>query len=142
VNDDYKLLTDAFKGASAVFHTAALHAPHVGIFENNEFYRINIEGTRTVIQAAIDCGVQCLVFTSTTALCGHAMQHPERASWIDEATIPQPKSIYHRTKLEAEQLLESAASENLKVTTLRMSRCFPTFVCLEIKPVRCLLSSA
>lgn len=123
--DDYKLLTKAFKGASAVVHTAALHAPHVGIFEDSEFYRINIEGTKTVIQAAIDCGIQNLVFTSTTALYGHASQQSDRAAWIDEATNPQPKSIYHRTKLEAEQLLESMASENLKVTTLRMSRCFP-----------------
>lgn len=123
--DNYKLLTKAFKGASAVVHTAALHAPHVGVYEDSEFYRINIEGTRTVIQVAIDCGVQCLVFTSTTALYGHASQQSDRAAWIDEATNPQPKSIYHRTKLEAEQLLESAASENLKVTTLRMSRCFP-----------------
>jgi UDP-glucose 4-epimerase len=123
--DDYKLLTKAFKGATAVVHTAALHAPHVGIYEDSEFYRINIEGTKTVVRAAIDCGVQSLVFTSTTALYGHASQHPDKATWIDEETTPRPKSIYHRTKLEAEQFLESLASQNLKVTTLRMSRCFP-----------------
>lgn len=123
--DNYKLLTRAFMGAAAVVHTAALHAPHVGIFEDREFHRINIEGTKTVVRAAIDCGVQKLVFTSTTALYGYASQHPDKATWIDEETIPQPKSIYHRTKLETEQFLESIASQNLKVTTLRMSRCFP-----------------
>ena len=123
--DDYKLLTKAFKGAKAVVHTAALHAPHVGICDDSEFFRINIEGTKTVFRAAIDCGVQALVFTSTTALYGYAAQHPDRATWINEATIPQPKSIYHRTKLEAEQFLEAEAGQNLKVTTLRMSRCFP-----------------
>ena len=123
--DDYNLLTKAFKGAAAVVHTAALHAPHVGNYEDSEFYRINIEGTKTVFRAAIDCGVRVLVFTSTTALYGYASQHPDGASWIDEATIPQPKSIYHRTKLEAEQFLETMANQNLKVTTLRMSRCFP-----------------
>jgi hypothetical protein len=32
---------------------------------------------------------------------------------------------HHRTKLEAEQFLEAEADRNLKVTTLRMSRCFP-----------------
>ena len=123
--EDYGLLIKAFRGAAAVVHTAALHAPHVGIYEDSEFYRINIEGTKTVLRAAIDCGVRKLVFTSTTALYGHASKHPDRAAWIDEVTIPQPKSIYHRTKLEAEQFLESMASQNLKVTTLRMSRCFP-----------------
>lgn len=123
--DNYKLMTKAFKGAEAVVHTAALHAPHVGIYDDSEFHRINIEGTKTVFRAAIDCGVQTLVFTSTAALYGYAAQHPDRASWITETTIPQPKSIYHRTKLEAERFLEAEAGRNLKVTALRMSRCFP-----------------
>jgi UDP-glucose 4-epimerase len=123
--DNYKLLTKAFKGAEAVIHTAALHAPHVGIYDDSEFLRVNIEGTKNVFQAAIDCGVQTLVFTSTTALYGYAAQHPDRAAWINETTIPKPKSIYHRTKLEAEQFLEAEADRNLNVTILRMSRCFP-----------------
>jgi len=123
--DDYKLLTKAFKDVVAVIHVAALHAPHVGIYDDSEFYRINIEGTMNVFRAATDCGVQTLAFTSSTAVYGHASQHPDRATWINETTIPQPKSIYHRTKLEAERFLEAEASRNLKVTTLRMSRCFP-----------------
>jgi nucleoside-diphosphate-sugar epimerase len=123
--NDYQLLKKAFKGADAVIHVAALHAPHVGIFDDDEFYRINVEGTKTVVQAALDCGVQTLVFASSTAVYGHASQLEDRATWIDETTIPQPKSIYHRTKLEAEQFLEAEASRNLTVTTLRISRCFP-----------------
>ena len=123
--DDYALLSKAFRGADAVVHTAALHAPHVGIFNDDEFYRINVKGTETVVRAAVACGVRTLVFTSTTALYGFASRHPDHATWIDEQTTPDPKSIYHRSKLEAEQFLESEASRNLKVTTLRMSRCFP-----------------
>ena len=122
---DHGFLVKAFKGAEAVIHTAALHAPHVGIVEDNEFHRINVDGTKAVARAAMDCGVRQLVFTSTTALYGHASVHPHRASWVDESTEPQPKSIYHRTKLEAEEFLQSVASANLKITTLRMSRCFP-----------------
>jgi nucleoside-diphosphate-sugar epimerase len=123
--DNYALLIKAFKGVDAVVHTAALHAPHVGIHGENEFYRINVKGTESVVRAAAECGARSLVFTSTTALYGYASLHPDRATWIDEKTKPEPKSIYHRTKLEAEQFLESEASRNLKVTTLRMSRCFP-----------------
>jgi len=123
--DDHKFLSRAFRGVDAVVHTAALHAPHVGIFDDSEFFRINIEGTKKVLQAARDCGAHSLIFTSTTALYGHASQHPDKATWINESTVPEPKSIYHRTKLEAEQFLESEASRDLKITTLRMSRCFP-----------------
>ena len=123
--NDYEFLVRAFRGAEAVIHTAALHAPHVGVCSDDDFYRINVDGTKVVFQAAVDCGVRQLIFTSTTALYGHASSHSDRASWIDESTIPDPKSIYHRTKLEAERFLESEASQNMKVTTLRMSRCFP-----------------
>ena len=122
---DIGLLSKAFEGADAVVHSAALHAPHVGIHDDNEFYRINVKGTETVLRAARACGVEALIFTSTTALYGGASRHPDRAAWIDEQTRPEPRSIYHRTKLEAEQFLEAEASRNLKVTTLRVSRCFP-----------------
>jgi UDP-glucose 4-epimerase len=123
--DDYNLLIEAFTGSEAVVHTAALHAPHVGIYDDSEFFRINVQGTKIVFRAALDCGVRKLVFTSTTALYGFAARHPDEAVWIDETTVPEPRSIYHRTKLEAEQFLQAEASRNLQVTTLRMSRCFP-----------------
>jgi UDP-glucose 4-epimerase len=122
---DYKHLAKAFSGVDAVIHTAALHAPHVGVFADDDFYNINVKGTANVYRAAVDCGVGKLVFTSTTALYGHASRHPDKAAWIDEATTPEPKTIYHRTKLEAEAFLQAEASADLKVTTLRMSRCFP-----------------
>jgi UDP-glucose 4-epimerase len=123
--DDYGLLCEAFKGAGAVIHVAALHAPHVGVCEDSEFFRINVEGTKAVFRAALDCGVRVLVFTSTTALYGFASRNPDKAVWIDEKTVPEPRTVYHRTKLEAEQFLEAEARQDLKVTTLRMSRCFP-----------------
>lgn len=122
---DYAFLAKSFRGAEAVVHTAALHAPHVGVFSDSEFRRINVEATENVVRAARSCGVRQLVFTSTTALYGHASRHPDVAAWVDETTLPQPRTIYHRTKLEAEQLLESEAGPDLRVTTLRMSRCFP-----------------
>ncbi len=123
--EDNILLRKAFRGVDAVVHSAALHAPHVGIYNDDEFYRINVKGTENVVRAAVACGVRSMVFTSTTALYGFASRHPDHATWIDEQTKPDPKSIYHRSKLEAEQFLESEASRNLNVTTLRMSRCFP-----------------
>jgi nucleoside-diphosphate-sugar epimerase len=123
--NDYGHLLKSFDGMDAVIHTAALHAPHVGVFPDDEFFRINVKGTETVFRAAMDCGVQTLVFTSTTALYGHACRHPDKAVWVDETTVPRPKSIYHRTKLEAEAFLRAEAGPDLKVTTLRMSRCFP-----------------
>ena len=122
---DHDFLANAFTGADAVIHTAALHAPHVGIIDNAEFIRTNIQGTKTIIRAARNCGVGQFVFTSTTALYGHASKSQDTAVWINETTTPIPKTIYHRTKIEAEAILEAEASDDFRVTTLRMSRCFP-----------------
>ncbi|MEE2691828.1 MAG: NAD(P)-dependent oxidoreductase [Pseudomonadota bacterium] len=123
---DFELLERTFKGAAAIIHTAALHAPHVGIASEAEFQRINVEGTRHVIAAAREAGIRRLVFTSTTALYGKASRRADgAAAWIDEDTPPEPVTVYHRSKLEAESLLEEAASPSLSVRILRMSRCFP-----------------
>jgi len=111
-------------GADAVIHTAGPHAPHVGVVPDSEFERINVEGTQSLIECARAAGVRRFVYTSTTALYGHASQ-PGSCTWIDEETVPQPKSIYHRTNLAAERLLEHAAGDALTVRVMRMSRCFP-----------------
>lgn len=121
---DAALLRSAFEQADAVIHTAALHAPHVGMVPDAEFQRINVLGTRMVAQAAMAAGVPRLVFTSTTALYGHTVSAGS-CTFIDEETPPRPKSIYHRTKLEAERMLEEMAGPHLAVRVLRMSRSFP-----------------
>ncbi len=121
---DTRTLAKALQGVDAVIHSAALHAPHVGLFSDGEFQRINVEGTRTLAMLAREAGVQRLVFTSTTALYGHAIV-PGRCTWVDEHTPPQPRTVYHRSKLAAEHWLEQAAGDALQVRVIRMSRCFP-----------------
>lgn len=117
-------LHEALAGADAVIHSAALHALHVGVISDEEFQRVNVEGTRLLTEAALAAGIKRLVFTSTTALYGHVV-NPGHCLWIDENTAPQPRSIYHRTKLEAERMLQGMASADLPIRVLRMSRSFP-----------------
>jgi nucleoside-diphosphate-sugar epimerase len=119
---DGPLLREAMAGCEAIIHTAALHAPHVGVVDEREFARVNVDGLWTLLTLAAESGVRTLVYTSTTALYGGAVVP---GSWIDEATEPLPRTVYHRTKLEAETLLENVASPVLRVRVVRMSRCFP-----------------
>lgn len=119
-------LAAALRGAQAVVHAAALHAPHVPLYPASAFERVNVEGTRGLIRCAREAGVGHIVYTSTTALYGDAATPPDRAAWVTEALVPQPRTVYHLTKLAAEALLAAAAGEGgLKVTVLRMARCFP-----------------
>lgn len=121
---DARALRTALVGVEAVIHAAALHAPHVGLVPDSEFQRVNVEGTRMLAMLAREAGVSRFVFTSTTALYGHAIV-PGRCTWIDERTVPLPRTVYHRSKLAAEQWLEDAASPGFQVRVIRMSRCFP-----------------
>jgi UDP-glucose 4-epimerase len=116
----------ALDGADAVVHVAALHAPHVGQASEAAFERINVQGSVQLARWAVQAGVRRFVFTSTTALYGHASTPADRAGWVDEDTLPQPRTVYHRSKLAAEAALAALADEQgLALTVLRMSRCFP-----------------
>jgi len=122
---DYDTLLRRFEGIDTVFHSAALHAPHVDLFSEREFHHINVSATEKICKAAIASGVSQLVFTSTSALYGYANQEAGKAVWVNEQTVPQPKTIYHKTKLEAEKIAESYSGKNLSISVIRMSRCFP-----------------
>lgn len=121
----YDQLVRSFAGADTVFHTAALHAPHVGLASEKEFYEINVHATEKVCQAALVSGVSQIIFTSTTALYGYSNNDKAKAVWVNEQTEPQPKTIYHKTKLEAERLIQEYAGNALAIRVIRMSRCFP-----------------
>ena len=65
---DVSHLKRALYGSDAVFHTGALHAPHVGVVSDEEFRSINVIGTELVIKAARESGARHFVLTSTTCL--------------------------------------------------------------------------
>jgi len=122
---DDDTIKKCFDSADIVFHVAALQAPHLGALPDREVYRVNVEGTERVFRAAKRSGVRDIILTSTTSLYGYASPQPDRASWITEKTTPKPRTIYHRTKLNAEQIARENASSSLAVRIIRMSRCFP-----------------
>lgn len=124
--NDLDQINSIFEGATAIIHTAALHAPHVGKVSDLDFRRVNIDGTKYLAELAIKYKIDRFVFTSTTAIYGYATQITDGATWITEETISQPKTIYHTSKIEAELVLkEISHSSQLKVAIIRMSRCFP-----------------
>ncbi|MFN8254040.1 MAG: NAD(P)-dependent oxidoreductase, partial [Bacteroidales bacterium] len=123
--NDYEKLLRNFEGVDTIFHAAALHAPHVGIASEKEFYSINVDATEKICRAALETGVTQIIFTSSTALYGYANYGKGTAVWINEQTIPEPKTIYHKTKLEAENVVKEYSEKNLAISVIRMSRCFP-----------------
>lgn len=116
-------LTRAITGANAIIHTAALHAPHVGLIEDTRFWQVNAVGTARLVDLALAHGVGRFVLTSSTSVYGYALVRKGCAAWIDEAVEPEPRDIYDVTKRAAENHVLAAAG-NLQATILRMGRCF------------------
>lgn len=123
---DSALIDGVLENIDVIVHTAALHAPHVGLVPDSEFTSINVDATEKLALAGVKAGVKHFIFTSTTALYGYASTPKSIAGWIDEEVTPQPKSIYHKSKIAAETKLEEISNLfQLPVTVLQMSRCFP-----------------
>lgn len=125
---DPDLLRRCLPGADAVIHAATLHKPHVATHSRQAFVEINVAGTLAVLEAALDCGVGSVVYSSTTSVFGSASRplHGQPAAWIDEAVQPVPRNIYGVTKKAAEDLCELfSRSRGLACLVLRTSRFFP-----------------
>ncbi|RAZ89333.1 NAD(P)-dependent oxidoreductase [Mesorhizobium hawassense] len=116
----------------AIIHSGALHKPNIEHYENGVFVATNVQGTLNLLDAAVACGVQRFVFTSTTSLMisqtiragfeGGA----RKAAWLTEEMSPEPRNIYGVTKLSAEHLCRFYHIEHgLPVVVLRTARFFP-----------------
>ena len=126
--NDAELVREAVCGARAVLHAATLHKPHVSTHPRRAFIEVNVAGTLSLLEAAIEAGVESFVFTSTTSVFGEAMRPTPGAPavWVDERLRPAPRNIYAATKFAAEQLCGMARREaGLATIILRTSRFFP-----------------
>jgi nucleoside-diphosphate-sugar epimerase/uncharacterized protein (DUF952 family) len=123
---DRELVARAIEGVEGVVHTASLHAPHVGRASADEFRRVNVDGTRALLEAAARRRVARFVYSSSTSIYGHAMVSTGPAVWVTEELAPRPRDIYDETKLAAENLCRAFAAEGaFPATCLRVSRFFP-----------------
>ena len=110
---DRDALRRAVDGADAVFHLAALYA-----FRGDpaEFQRVNVEGTRNVLEVAEAAGVRRVVHTSTCATCGPVPGRP--ATEEDQPPALELAVPYKATKLAAERLALEAARDRLDVVVV------------------------
>jgi UDP-glucose 4-epimerase len=96
----------AMRGMDAVVHLAALlHIDSPPTEMREKYERINIGGTETVIDSAINAGLRRFVFFSTIAVYG-----PLNGRVLGELSPTHPSTIYGQTKLAAEKIVLNAKS--------------------------------
>jgi nucleoside-diphosphate-sugar epimerase len=107
-------MTEGMRGCDAVVHAAAL-ADDWG--DPAQFYAVNVEGTKTVIQAARDAGVRRLTHVSTEAvlLDGNPLHLVAEDAPLPERAI----GLYPESKRQAEVLALAASSPELAVMVVR-----------------------
>ncbi len=118
---DYGRLKQAFAGQQAVVHLAAIPNPRTAPAEVT--FRINVQGTWSVLQAAEDVGVKRVVVTSSDAALG---LHYNPPGWqpqylpIDEDHPLRPVEFYSLSKAVTENICRSYANRGkLDVLVIR-----------------------
>ncbi len=96
----------AAQGCGQAYHTAA----HVGAWARRplDFYDVNVMGTKNILEAAAETGVQRLVVTSTAGVLGSTLKEP-----LDETHHRSKPFVidYEQSKKEAEDLVLTYAGK-------------------------------
>ncbi len=96
---DKESLKKAVYGCDTLYHLAAIVdylAP------KDLMWKVNVEGTQNIVEAAAGAGVKKLIYLSSTAVYGK--KHPNPAN---EETSLRPSNYYGKTKAEAERVVLS-----------------------------------
>jgi nucleoside-diphosphate-sugar epimerase len=109
-------LNQLTKDCSIVFHLAGkVHSIPRTKEEEQEFYQVNLEGTKNLLEAARKNEVKRFVFYSTVGVYGK-----DADFYGDELSTCQPNTVYAQSKYQAEQLvLESSKNGGPEGVVLR-----------------------
>jgi UDP-glucose 4-epimerase len=102
-------------GVVGVIHLAAKKSVQESVADPLLYYRENVEGLRSLLEAGARAGVRSLVFSSSAAVYGEVTHEP-----VTEDDLARPSNPYGRTKLIGEQMIrEVAAATGLRWVALR-----------------------
>ena len=104
---DQNIVNEAVSGVDYVFHLAAkLHINNPDPSLEIEFRQVNVEGTKTIIEASIAAKIKRIIFFSTINVYGPGLSGQE----LFENSPLVPQTLYEMTKVEAEQIVLNARS--------------------------------
>jgi len=99
----------------AVMHFAALAYVGESVTAPGRYYDVNVNGTRTLLDAMVRAGVRSIIFSSSCAIYGEPDRMP-----ITEHTVPNPINPYGFSKLVCERMMDDFdLAHGLKSARLR-----------------------
>lgn len=116
LTDESTDLAAIFEGADTVYHLAANADVRFGMNDTRRDLQQNVLATMRVAEAAARTGIAEIIFSSTGAAYGDALEHPTP----ETAKFPVQTSLYGMSKAAAEGILSSFASNSIfRVTAFR-----------------------
>jgi dihydroflavonol-4-reductase len=124
---DPALIQRALAGCEVLFHVAADY--RLWVRDPAEMYRSNVEGTRSVLEAARKQGVRRVIYTSSVATMGfnsirrNAADHVAVGVADEDSPVSLAEMIghYKRSKFMAEQVAFEAAKSGVDVVVVNPS---------------------
>lgn len=111
---DAKAVAAACAGMDAVVHSGALSSPW-GKYQ--DFYDINVKGTKNIVESSLSQKVKRVVHISTPSVYFN-FKDRFNVKESDPVASPAP-SLYTKTKLMAESVVTEACLQGLETITLR-----------------------
>lgn len=103
----------SFKGYDAVFHVAGIAHRKETKANAHEYYEINRDLAVETAKKAKQDGVSQFIFMSTMGVYGML------TGVITKDTVPNPKTHYGKSKLQAEEEIQKLSNDSFKVVILR-----------------------
>ena len=110
---------EAMKGCAYVMHAAGITSLQEK--DNSVFYKINVEGTRNMLDAALALGVKKFVFTSTGGVLGPSGKYPMTEN---DPRIIAFENDYEISKHWAEELVKEYCRRGLFAVTVAAPRVY------------------
>ena len=101
------------RGISVVFHCAGIIHPK----SIKDFYSVNVDGTKNIMEESIKGGVERFVYVSSNSVGG---MNISKDKLMEESDLPQPYKHYGISKYKAERLVNRAfEGGRIKTTIIR-----------------------
>ena len=117
---DYRQVAHKVLQVDGVVHLAAVSRVILGERNPNLCWKTNVEGTKHVLEAALDSPLKpWVLYASSREVYGQ-----QKDQFVKETASLRPVNIYGESKVAAEKAVEEAMKKGLKAGVLRFSNVF------------------
>ena len=110
---NYEKLKESIKDADGIFHQAALTIVPESFLKPDEYFDVNVNGTKNIFTIAKELGIK-VVFASSSSVYGNVKEVPTKENFEKNPINP-----YGKTKVEKEKLAERFWNEGVSIIGLR-----------------------